>query len=973
MDSGHNSNGSRAVSDHPKPFRVFLASPGDVALERKLAHETITHISSERRFRGHIDIEIIAWDQPGAVMAMEAGLTPQEAIAQGLPKPEDCDLVVIVLWSRIGTPLPTDFELKADGTPYLSGTEWQYFNALKGYRKNRKPVVWVYRRKGAPNPDLEDPDYASIVDQWNKLQKFFATFSNPDSSLASGVNYYKAPDDFHQQFEHHLRDRLDRLLQTLPAANIASPDRKLAPPTPIWKSSPYPGLEPFTPEQGPIYFGRGPEIDALLQQFADPKVRFVAVVGISGSGKSSLVMAGLLSRLRTGTVGHAPWIDLCFKPGERGGNPFLAMAFAFKSALGITDQTEQELARALRVDPAVAQNNLTELLTRHPSATELLLVIDQFEELFTQSQADERQDFLNLLDHIAGQPRVRVIVTLRADFYAQAVEASTLAKRLRRDRGTFPLEPPSMSAINQMIIRPAEAAGLELQDGLAQCLLDDAGEGPGAMALIAFTLHQLYQQNKDSGFLSIEAYEHFGGVQSAVQKRAESALQGLHIDLETALPLLFVNLVEVNEQGVATRRRAPQSRLTGDAKTAAEALTEARLLVTGKGENDQPTLEVAHETVLASWERLRQWIHDHAESLRARRDLERVAIEWDNSGRHRSALRTGKLLQRYLSAAEPRTITADNYLEACKRHRMGIRTGLTLLGLLAISTFYILFHANKSQYPPTFAAKPLFVQWGLWPAPRPVMMTIPAGEFEMGDLSGAGQIDERPVHTVRFAKAFELGKYEVTFDEYDLFAAATGRDKPADQGWGRGKRPVINVSWKDATAYAQWLSKRTGLNYRLPSEAEWEYAARATTKTLRYWSESSEEGKDAACTYGNVFDAKNEPRLKLTYTLSWEPFNCADEFPFTAPVGQFVANDWGLHDMLGNVWEWNQDCYTDTYEGAPADGTPWETAEDTDCSVGVLRGGSWINDPRGVRSANRYWVAPDSRGSDIGFRLARTL
>src|SRR5664280_2098578 len=122
-------------------FRIFLASPGDVPLERKLAREAITHISSERRFRGRINIEIIAWDQPGAAVAMEAGLTPQEAIAQGLPKPEDCDLAVIILWSRIGTQLPSDFELKQDGSPYLSGTEWEYLNALKGFRT---PVSYTH-------------------------------------------------------------------------------------------------------------------------------------------------------------------------------------------------------------------------------------------------------------------------------------------------------------------------------------------------------------------------------------------------------------------------------------------------------------------------------------------------------------------------------------------------------------------------------------------------------------------------------------------------------------------------------------------------------------------------------------------------------------------------------------------------------------------------------------------------------------
>jgi formylglycine-generating enzyme required for sulfatase activity len=327
-------------------------------------------------------------------------------------------------------------------------------------------------------------------------------------------------------------------------------------------------------------------------------------------------------------------------------------------------------------------------------------------------------------------------------------------------------------------------------------------------------------------------------------------------------------------------------------------------------------IEVAHETILSSWEPLQQWILIHAEALRARRDLEHVASEWDKSGRPGSALRTGKLLLRYLDAAAPRSITADAYLTACKHRRTGFRVAFSALGLLSILTLGILFHVNKSQYPPSLAAKALFVELDLWPVPQPEMVVIPAGQFEMGTLSGdnAGSDDERPVHTVRFATAFEMGQYEVTFDEYDLFAAATGRDKPADQGWGRGKRPVINVSWDDALAYTQWLSERTGLNYRLPLEAEWEYAARATTMTMRYWPEKPESEPEAACMYANVFDAKNASVIKNTYSgISYEPFNCPDEFPFTAPVGKFLANDWGLHDMLGNVWEWTQDCYLENY------------------------------------------------------------
>ncbi len=903
---------------------------------------------------------------------MEAGLTPQEAIAQGMPKPEDCDLAVIVLWSRIGTQLPVDFELKEDGSPYLSGTEWEYLNALKGYRANRKPLVWVYRREDAPQFAANDPELTAKLDQWRKLESFFRAFSNPDGTLAGGINHYEAPDDFRQKFEGHLSDRLDKLLESLPTTEASlSGGKSMA--TPIWTASPYPGLEAFTPEQAPIFFGRGPEIDQLLQQFANPKVHFVAVVGISGSGKSSLVKAGLLPRLRTGIIGNGPWADLIFKPGERGGNPYLALAFALKSQLEISGQTEQEIARALQADASVAQKHLTEVLTQYAQATELLLVVDQFEELFTQSTADDRKDFLTLLGHIVAQPHVRVIVTMRADFYARAIEEPTLANLLRRDRGTFPLDPPGMSAIHQMIIRPAEAAGVELEEGLAQRLLDDAGEGPGAMALIAFTLNQLYQRDEGSRYLSIDAYQAFGGVQGAVQKRAESALRGLSVNSDIALPILFANLVEVNEQEVATRRRAPKSQLHGDAETVADALTEARLLVSGKGEDNKAMLEVAHETVLNGWDRLRQWIRDHAEALRTRRDLERVATEWEKSGYHGSALRTGKLLQRYLSSAEPRSTEANKYLTACKRRRMGFRIGYAILGLLTVATFSILFHVNKSDYPPTLAAKALFVQMGIWSVPERIMMTIRAGEFEMGDLSGGGNPDERPVHLVRFATAFEMGKYEVTFDEYYLFAAATGRDKPADQGWGRVDRPVINGSWDDAVAYAQWVSERTGLNYRPPSEAEWEYAARAATPTPRYWSESNADEKDEACAYANVFDAKNESRIKSAYNTTWEPFDCADDFPFTAPVGQFAANDWKLHDMLGNVWEWNQDCYIDSYDNAPPDGSPRESADDSDCSLRVLRGGSWSIEPQNVRSADRLRSTPDNRIFDIGFRLARTL
>ncbi len=972
-------NNSKGLSQ----FKIFLASPGDVPLERKLAREAIVHVASERRFRNRIDLEIIAWDQPGAAVAMEAGLTPQEAIAQGLPKPEECDLAVIVIWSRIGTQLPANFELKPDGSPYLSGTEWEYLNALKGYQTQRKPSVWVYRKKSVPNPTLNDPNYADIVDQWNKVENFFAGFINPDGSLGGGINHYETPDEFRQLFENHLRNRLDEFLESLPGdIAVHAPAKKTAIST--FSGSPYPGLKAFTPEQANIYFGRGREVDQLLAHFADFKVRFVAVVGVSGSGKSSLVKAGLLPRLRSGIVGHAPWSDLLFTPGERGDNPFLAMAYALNAALNLTDQTEKDIARKLQISSengekyTEAEACLRSLLPKSSPNAELLLVIDQFEELFTQCRQEACKDFLAMLDDVVTLPRIRIIVTMRADFYEQAIRIPTIANLLRRDRGTFPLDPPGIGALHQMIVKPAEAAGLELQDGLAQRLLDEAGSGPGAMALIAYTLNQLYERGKSSQYLGIDAYIAFGGVKGAVEQRAKAALENLpkliNEKIDTVLSALFGALVEVNEQEVATRRRAQLELLSDDAKLIAERLIEARLLVSGQGEANQPMLEVAHEIVLSGWGRLRDWVKDHASAIRTRRDLEQAATEWDGAGQTSSALRTGSILKRYEGAAEPFSPIAKAYLNACRRRRVWFRSGLAGLGVLTAGFLVLLFHLNKSAYPPSLATKALLVEIGIWPVSTPNMVTVPAGSFAMG--SENGDSDERPVHTIVFSRPFELGRYEVTFDEYDLFAAATGRAKPNDQGWGRGQRPVINVSWDDAAAYAQWLSERTGLHYRLPSEAEWEYAARAGTTKPRYWNETTEqnaEATDPACSYANVFDRQNRNRITSTYAgITWQPFNCADKFPFTAPVGQFKPNDWQVYDILGNVWEWTQDCYIGSYEDFPKDGTARETDKEA-CSRRVVRGGSWGFGPHFVRSADRDRFTPGNRGDDLGFRLARTL
>ena len=221
----------------------------------------------------------------------------------------------------------------------------------------------------------------------------------------------------------------------------------------------------------------------------------------------------------------------------------------------------------------------------------------------------------------------------------------------------------------------------------------------------------------------------------------------------------------------------------------------------------------------------------------------------------------------------------------------------------------------------------------------PQMVVLPTGSFRMGDANGDGEVDEKPVRTVTIRRPIAMGKYEVTFKEYDLFVAAMSARKPGDKGWGRGARPVIDLSWREAQAYAAWLRDQTGKRYRLPSEAEWEYAARAGATT--------DYGLANCRGCGSRWDNKK-----------------------TAPVGSFTANAFGLYDLRGNVWEWVEDCYINTYEGAPSDGG---ARTGGDCFERVLRGGSWYSGSWRLRSTHRRWSVPSNRISDAGFRLVREL
>lgn len=257
----------------------------------------------------------------------------------------------------------------------------------------------------------------------------------------------------------------------------------------------------------------------------------------------------------------------------------------------------------------------------------------------------------------------------------------------------------------------------------------------------------------------------------------------------------------------------------------------------------------------------------------------------------------------------------------------------------------------------------------------PKMVVVPEGSFLMGSPpSGDWRFaDEEPQQRVTVLAAFAIGVYEVTFAEWDACVGDGGcRDyRPADEGWGRGRRPVTNVSWEDARHYTQWLSEETGEFYRLPSEAQWEYAARAGTQTARYWGEDAAE----QCRYANGFDrnlaAIDQRGLSLFDRLGVNPASCSDgQGKGTAPVGSYAPNAFGLYDVIGNLTEWTDDCWNEGHAGRPENE---EVRGSGDCSRRVLRGGTWGYPVESLRSAYRASFELDHRDNGLGFRVIRAI
>ena len=713
---------------------------------------------------------------------------------------------------------------------------------------------------------------------------------------------------------------------------------------------PYRGLLYFREEDAPFFFGREAAISQLTS--AVQQHHLVVVVGALGSGKSSVVRAGLVPELRKAR--DCVWEIATIVPTDRPVHALAAVLMPFLEP----DMTETDrlietnkLAEALLSRTVKLREVVGRVLAKQPGTDHLLLIADQWEELFTLCKDDKaRGCFIdNILDATANT-RLSVVLTLRGDFFGRAItDYRPLSDRVQGAQVN--LGPMKREELRLAIQEPAKKVGLTFEAGLVDLILEQVGDEPGHLPLVEFVLRRLWE-DRQGGQLHHAAYKAMGELQGAIAQKAEALFSKLSDEDQRKVQQIFLHLVRPGEGEADTRRRATLGEVGAEDHRLTLQLADERLLVTSQvAGGGEETIEVSHEALIWHWDRLKGWVDADRRFLLWQQRLRIVVDQYEENHKSSDLLLRGFPLTEALewlkkkpdsfSARERQFVMASKTRVLRRRWLTAAIGGIVVVGVT-------LLWLEKQRVTVKYATSVVMARLYLVSVAEPEMVIISGGSYRQGDIRGQGSKEEQPVRQVTI-KPFAMGKYEVTFQEYDWYVELTGGGSPHDQAWGRGKRPVINVSWNDAVTYAKWLSQATGKRYRLPTESEWEYAARSGGKDETWAGTSDEEQLHDYAVY-----------YKHTHG--------------TEVVGSKKPSGTGVYDMSGNVMEWVEDCWHYTYERAPTDGSAWLEADSGDCDRRVGRGGSWFDhDPGILRVSAREGGSPDVGASYLGFRLAQDL
>jgi WD40 repeat protein/energy-coupling factor transporter ATP-binding protein EcfA2 len=638
----------------PQPLRIFVSSPGDVANERLRADLIVDKLAQD--YSRFFTVTSYRWEHE----PMLASKHFQDAIEP----PSAFDIVILILWSRLGTPLPEKTDEREyrgiDGRAPVTGTEWEYEEALKAAREKRVPDLLAFRNVSPAPIDTADPKARAISNaQLDALDRFWRRHFADRGIFLAAYDEYRTLEDFGQRLEQSLRKLIERRIK-----DAAAGDTRAAP---IWLGEPFRGLESYEFEHSPIFFGKDGAITKATENLAGNASAgraFLLVSGPSGSGKSSLVKAGVIPRLMKPQriSGMAFVRRVVFRTGIEGADVFLGLAKALMRTtddekVGLPElisegQSTAQLAAFLRGSEAsfVFANALGRLTETGRASHRLLafeqaklvLVIDQLEELFTVSgiSANDQRQFVRLLAGLAHSGAVWVIATMRADFWPRGANIPELIA-LAEGTGRIDLVQPSSAELSEMIRKPSQAAGLAFEVhpqsglGLDAVLAQDAAGAPGVLPLLSFTLDELYKDARTRGepILTYTAYEALGGLEGAIAKRADQTVSSLPPAVQAKLPRVLRALTTV----AGTAGQAPVGRLAAlgqfEANSPERMLIDrfitARLLVAAGADSGPPTVRLAHEALINGWQTAHEQLAVDRRDLETRTLIERQYARWN--------------------------------------------------------------------------------------------------------------------------------------------------------------------------------------------------------------------------------------------------------------------------------------------------------------------------------------------------------
>jgi hypothetical protein len=691
--------------------------------ERVRAYDVLQKLQT--KFRAFIQLEPILWEHE----AMRATATFQ---AQILP-PSKADIVVCILWVRIGMRLPSDYR-RPDGT-VPTGTEWEFEDAYSAYQLRGTPDLLVYRKTAAPTITVSSDEQLT---EWQAQKKALDLFLNNwsrdhEGAFKAAFNSFATDEEFASKLEQHLEKIINERLQ---AEAGAAPDKQKI----TWfEGSPFLGLRAFQPEHAPIFFGREVAtkeiVDRLKTQAAAGRV-FLMLLGMSGCGKSSLARAGVIpSILRPGETDIPCWKYTTLRPSDSAAGLLLSLANALMRPEALPEieglgYTAESLASLFKDAPihsiplfqAALQQSGRAFSQRQLRSTDcdarLLLLVDQFEELFTMERfRPEVDQFIATIAALSQSGLVWVLITMRSDMYAHCTESGTLL-RLKGEDGQYDVTVPGFAEIAQMVRMPAAASGLHYevdpQSGqkLDDAILEEAWKNPEALPLLEFTLDELYKVRTESNVLTWKSYRELGGMAGAISKRAEAEYELLSDQAKDAVPFVFARLVNLeHDKASAAFALAADICQIGGAKEVISRFVAANLFVTNATAKGETVVSLSHEALLDSWPRLRDWIASNREFLRVKQRLAKAAQLWIDAGKDTDyLLPAGKplaeaedaLIKRRKELAPQEVALAETSRAAARsrrRRKMYVVGGLTLsiLAIISVAAVVLFFKERQSR------------------------------------------------------------------------------------------------------------------------------------------------------------------------------------------------------------------------------------------------------------------------------------